>query len=559
MAVLILMITANFMTTSKISVRILGLAAVILGCLSCVENDTSLGSDLVPLGQKYKFYTASLPIDNVEIAMADSLTGFSSTRITTGAVLDDEYGLTTRTSAVTIIPMFVDSLNIGDNPIFKRFRMSICKDTVSTNIPSQKNILQTINIYELNAPIDKEKDFDCNKPLSHASKRITKGFPVYDGGDSLSVEFNEEFGRKFLTLTKEDVKSYDNYVKKIPGIYFETENPDNKGGRINIFKLQLGFDSNGGAFTGNLAQLDYSAEFEGKRKDTSILFYFGATKFHNLDSLLNNSSTGNFPQYALNLTSQDTKSKLGMATEKIYIEGGGGLKPVIRAKDLKKLAEEMISAKGGDPSHTVINKASLVFPFEFPSDYTEMDRWPQILSPTVKISSDGKASFMGLTDSSSSAENQGDVNRSLSNYAPDITYHMQEILKIDENNPEDSKTKRFLKGSYDIWMLIMAKESVTTTSSGNKDLSDMYNYLAYQSYYNGMYGGGYGYGSSYGSYYSNYYSYAMMAQYAASSKESTTESVLLDKDRFYRATLNGPGSTTGKGPYLELTFAVPLE
>ena len=187
MVVLILMITANFMTTSKISARILGLAAVILGCLSCVENDTSLGSDLVPLGQKYKFYTASLPIDNVEIAMADSLTGFSSTRITTGAVLDDEYGLTTRTSAVTIIPMFVDSLNIGDNPIFNRFRMSICKDTVSTNIPSQKNILQTINIYELNAPIDKEKDFDCNKPLSHASKRITKGCPVYDGGDSLSV------------------------------------------------------------------------------------------------------------------------------------------------------------------------------------------------------------------------------------------------------------------------------------------------------------------------------------------------------------------------------------
>lgn len=51
----------------------------------------------------------------------------------------------------------------------------------------------------------------------------------------------------------------------------------------------------------------------------------------------------------------------------------------------------------------------------------------------------------------------------------------------------------------------------------------------------------------------------MMAQYAASSKESTKESVLLDKDRFYRATLNGPGSTTRKGPYLELTFAVPLE
>ncbi|HBH21198.1 MAG TPA: hypothetical protein DDX33_04250 [Rikenellaceae bacterium] len=547
------------MTLFKVRSRILGMAAVIFGCLSCVENDTSLGSDLIPLGQKYKFYTASLPLDNIEICMADSLTGFSTTRITTGAILDQEYGMTTRTSAVTLVPMFIDSLEIGDNPVFKRFRMSICKDTVSTAISSQKNIIQTINIFELSSPIDEEKDFDCNKPLSHASERITKGIPVYNGGDSLSIEFNEAFGRKILNLTKEDLKSYDNYVKKIPGIYFETDKPANEGGRINIFKLQLGYDSNEGVFTGNLAQLDYSAEFEGKRKDTSIMFYFGATKFHDIDSLLQNSSSGKFPQYALNLTSQQTQSKLGMASDKIYIEGGGGLKPVIRASELKRLAEEMIIAKGGDPAHTVINKASLVLPFEFPSDYKDMNRWPQILSPTVKLSSDGQASFMGLTDSSSSAENQGDVNRSLSNYAPDITYHMQEILKIDESKAEDSKTKRFLKGSYDIWMLIMANESITTTSSGNKELSDMYNYLAYQSYYNSMYGGGYGYGSSYGSYYSNYYSYAMMAQYAASAKESTTESVLLDKDRFYRATLNGPTCENGNVPRLELTFAVPLE
>ena len=137
---------------------------------------------------------------------------------------------------------------------------------------------------------------------------------------------------------------------------------------------------------------------------------------------------------------------------------------------------------------------------------------------------------------------------------------MQEILKVDENDSEDSKTKRYNKGSYDIWLLIMANETVTTTSTGNQDLSDMYNYLAYQSYYNSMYGGyGYGYGSGYGSYYSNYYSYAMMAAYASSSSTSTKVSVQLDKDRFYKAALNGPTCSNGRVPQLQITFAIPNE
>ena len=133
------------------------------------------------------------------------------------------------------------------------------------------------------------------------------------------------------------------------------------------------------------------------------------------------------------------------------------------------------------------------------------------------------------------------------------------LLKIDRDDLENARTQNLLRGEYDIWLLIMANEQITTTTSGNQDLSDMYNYLAYQSYYNSMYGGGYyGYGyGGYGSYYSNYYNYSMMAAYAASSSTSTSNVVMLDKDRFYKAMLNGPESTTGRVPVLELTFAVP--
>ena len=211
----------------------------------------------------------------------------------------------------------------------------------------------------------------------------------------------------------------------------------------------------------------------------------------------------------------------------------------------------------------MINKASLVFPFEFPDDYKEVDNlWPDILSPTCRVIADTTTSFMGLTDSSSSDENQGDINRSVWQYAPDITYHMQELIKIDEAKGGE-KVERLKNGSYDIWLLIMANETVTNTTNNNSEMSDYYKYLAYQSYYNSMYGGGYGgygYGGygGYGSYYSNYYSYMMMAQYASGSSTSTSVQAMLDKDRFYKANLNGP-LHSGKKPTLKLTFSVPKQ
>lgn len=558
--------TANFMTNFKKNTSIAAGLAVLMCCVSCIATDSSLGSGLIPIDQTYKFYTERIPIEQIEVRMADSLSGYSTSRVVFGAVQDSEYGLSTRSSALTLVPIFRDSLEIGKNPEFKSFRFAIGKDTVASNNEDQRRIIQNIGVHELDKPIDAAKDYDCNKPLAHSGRNVAKGSPLYNGGDSLVFYFTREYGEKFLSLTSEDLKDFDSYTEKFPGIYLDTEIPTSDGGRINLFSLQLGYDSDYQYFTGNFAKLYYSAEFGGERKDTSILFYYGAAQFHNIDSLLSSTTSGNFPQYALNLTTQQTQDRIGYATDKIYIEGGGGLKPVVKAEYLIDIAEKAIVEKGADPKSTVINKASLVFPFEFPSNYLDMNYWPQILSPTCKLVSEDEdenkiATFIGLTDSSSSDENQGDVNRSILNYAPDITYHMQELLKIDRSDSENTKTQTLLKGGYDVWLLIMANESVTTTTAGNQDLSDMYNYLAYQSYYNSMYGGGYyGYGyGGYGNYYSNYYNYSMLAAYAASSTTSTSNVVMLDKDRFYKASLNGPTSPDGRVPMLELTFAVPNE
>ena len=544
--------------------RFLALAAALFCCLSCIETDSLLGGSFIPAVETYTFHTVKFPLEGVSMEMADDLSGYSDSRITVGAIREAEYGLTTRSSVVTLVPLIPDyeAFEIGKDPQYIRFHFAAARDTLSFLDAGQEHILQGIRVYELSEALDPETSYDCNKAVGHGAASIVKGSPLYNGADSLSFDFTPEFGRKFLQLTAADLTDIKTYLAKFPGIYLESETPENEGGRINMFDVQLGYDANYGSITGNYATLYYSAEFNGTRKDTALLFYYGAPRIFDIDSLLS-AYSGSLPQYALNLTGQQTRGRTGAAGDKIWIEGGGGLKPVISALSLKHQAEQAIIAAGGNPGEAVINKASLVFPFEFPEDYKDMEYWPYRLSPTCRFVGEEVTTFMGLTDSSSSSENQGDVDRSQLVYAPDITYHMQEILKIDEFETDKTATKNLLEGNYDIWLLVMARETQTTVSSASQEQQEMLNYLAYSSYYNSMYGGyggygGYGYGSSYGNYYSNYLNYAMLAQMYSQSTTSTSTIVALDKDRFYRAALNGPAAQS-RIPMLELTFALPNE
>lgn len=545
------------MTNFRMKLRIAAIAATaFICCLSCVDVNNQIGGNLVPNYQAYNIFTAEAPIEDVSMRMADSLSGYSSKRITIGALRDSEYGLTTRSCAITMVPLFVDKLDFGKDPKFKRMIFQVAKDTTCVENPTQEAIFQNVNVYELARPIDNNKDSDCNSTIPHLGERITRGRPVYNGSDSLTFYFSEEFGKKFLELKNDDVKDIKTYFKKFPGIYIDMDTPRGEGGRINLFKLQIGYNSDNAYITGNYAVLNYEAEYKGVRKDTTMVFLLGAYDFNDVDSLFTKTTT--YPQYCLNYTGHETRSRAGKAEETISIEGGGGLKPFIAAKDLKHLAEDMIAATGNDPSKAVINKATIVFPFEFPEDYKEVDSfWPDYLSPTSRIVTDTTTIFSSLSDSSSSDENQGDINRSLCHYAPDITYHMQQILNIKEDDPNARSTKQFNKGMYDVWFLIMSKEVTVQRQQTNSDLSEYYNYLAYQSYYGSMYGGYGGYGG-YGNQYTNYYNYMMMAQYASANSSYESVSVELDKDRFYRASLNGPAGS-GDVPTLKLVFSIPKE
>lgn len=552
--------------------KIPALAAVLACCLSsCVEVNNQIGGNFIADNLKYTLVSNQTVMLDVENVQADSLSGFSSNWATIGAIHDKDLGLTTRATALYLVPIH-DSLDFGVNPVINRMHLAMALDSVSVADEAQRHILQNVNVYSLKKAIDPKYTYDCNmdfRDMVDMTHVITKTSPVINGKDSLSFDFTKEYASQFLNITQEDLKDIKKYREKIKGFYINTDIPSDNSGRINMFKVQLGFDAQYFYLSGNYASLKVTSTFDGVRKDTSYFFYLSPSSIYDIDSLLLNTSVGNLPQYAFNLTQQQEDKPRRTSSQELCVEGGGGLKPRILAKGLKKQVRDMIEAKGYNPDKVVLTKASLTFNYEAPdAKYEGLARFPYILSPTVRLhvkdTTDGvtvkKVVYQGITDSSSESENQGNVNYSLQNYAPDITYHLQEIISTPDSLID--------RGDYDIWLLIMAYRTTVVTNSEANEMSDLYSAMAYQQYYNNMYGGyggygGYGYGGyGYGGYgydpYSNYYSYMMMSQMYSQSATSSQVTVELDRDRYYKAYLCGPGHhDENLRPRLVFSYAIP--
>ena len=594
--------------------RLAAIGAILFSSASCIDINERLGENFIPTDQLWDVFIDSAPIEDVVLKTADSLSAYSTKRFTFGSIYNEEFGLTTKASSFTLVPV-LNGIDLGENTVVRQFHFTAVRDTLSTMNDNEQRMLQNVYVYSLKKQLDstvlytnafnpgifyKDETVDNRERFIDFSRYITAGIPVYNGGDSLSFDFSKAYANDVVEgikrfqkeTTEEEQDSLKYYLNYVPGIYIESETPAGPGGRINMFNLPLEFDDYG-YIAGNYAELKITADYDDRKQvDTSFIFIYGPSAL-----IADGASSSEIPtQYAFNASDYATSAlyneavkegKEGLsAAEKIIVEGGSGLKPVILAKEIKEKLHNMIAAANiVNAEEVVINKATITLPYNVKADWGKLDKYPIILSPTVRLrsSSDEKyVSYAGLTDSSIESENQGNINRSLSQYAPDISHHVQEILKLEKKDDESEAAYQERISSYDIWMLILSEETVKSSSSSSAN-SDYYNNLLYNSYYNNMmydpYGYGYGYGGyggygyggygyggygGYGGYdySSNYYNYMMMAMYAnasSSSSSSDSVSVELDKDRYFDATLNGTKSSTDieSLPRLTVTFAAP--
>ena len=578
------------------------IGATLISHISCVDINEHLGENLIPSDQLWDVYAPeAVALDDIVLRTSDSLSAYSTRRMTFGTINDGGLGSCRKGTSITLVPL-IKGIDLGDNPRPVQFHFSAVRDTLSTVNDNQQRMMQNIFVYSLKEALDETilytnslspgvKNPDATETNEEKfidrSKYISKGIPVYNGGDSLSFDFSEEYAKSVIEGMQDFYEGYaekkdtllSDYLKLVPGIYIESEAPSGVGGRINMFDLALEFSSSG-YISGNYAELKIRTDY-GTRKDvdTSFIFFFGPADF------IATGSSDIPTQYAFNgstHTSEADYDKGVAATDKIYVDGGSGVKPVIKARNIRSILNQMISNAEKDgikmalnPDEVVINKATVILPYDVDNNWDKLEKYPTILSPTVRLQGtddDDKkyVTYAGLTDASIESENHGDINRSLSMYSPDISHHVQEIMKLKQEEGEtDADFEKRLE-KYDIWMLIMHQEVTVTTSPGSS-YDDYYNSLLYNSYYNNMmydpYGYGYGYGGyggygydSYGyGYGSNYYNYMMMASYMnSSSNSSESVSTDLDKDRYYSCVLNGPTcADQNKLPRLQITFSAP--
>lgn len=564
----------------------LAVTGVILFCsASCIEINEHLGQNFIPDNQKWKVYVpAPQNFKNGDVVMqvSDSLSAYSNRRMTFGAVKDN-WGICSKSTSFTLVPVKKD-ISFGKNWKVRKFHFSAVRDTFSVMNSADMEMLQNVFVHPLKKQLDSTVRYSgefMNKERLNEyvdfSKRITVGTPLYIGGDSLSFDFSKEYAESLIkgieSIPEDKKDSLIRYLDAVPGIYITTNDPVAEGGRFNMFEVALKTDQYG-YVTGNYAELAITADY-GDRKDvdTTFLFMYGPADF------VTENSTIVPTQFAFNANTQEHISQYAsgqeiVADDKITVEGGSGYKPVIKATAIREAVANLIRQELDEPgmedfSNIVINKATIIMSYDtadLENGWTDVDLYPEILSPTVRLrSTKGKhVTYAGLTDSSIEGANHGDINRSGCKYSPDISHHVQEIMKLDSSSKDYEKEI----AKYDIWMLIMHEEVTTTTNNNNNN--DFMNNLMYNSYYNNMmydpygyggyYGGGYGYG--YGGYgYNNYYNYMMMAQMASGSSTSTEKSTDLDKDRYYKCVLKGTGESVPeeKRPKIKITFSIPGE
>ena len=543
---------------------LLGLA---IAATACIKVDNDLGKGLVDKSLLYDTYTCEFDLADIEMKRASDLSGYSSARVVIGAIRDATFGLTTRESAFTLVPA-LDTLYLGTNPVAESMDLYFTSDSISCADDAQARILQNIYVTELSGKLDPKQTASCTD-IPHGSELITEGIPVYNGSGALNFKFTKDFANKYLKNLREFARQdsiiinrewsddeitarFSEYTDKLPGIHICTNEPSGIGGRINLFNLScLSISSNQYYRNNNVAILRYHNDEYGADSTLALILVPGEMAFINENKYLDDNSK--FSQYAFNRTTHEKAE--GKASDRILVEGGGGLKPVISATELYDKTKALIESRGGSLENTIISKATIILPYEMPEDYQDMKYFPGILSPTIRTTStddDGNSyvQFAGLTDASISTEDQGDIDRSNMVYSPDISYHLQEILKR-----KDLSTLP----NADIWLLTIHTETVEETN-GNASNNAYLQQLMYASYYNSLYGygsyGGYG-GYGYGGYdtYSNYYNYMMLAQMLSANSQSTYSTTQeLDKDRYYRGILCGPSSS--RKPRFRVTFAV---
>ena len=134
--------------------RLAAIGAILLSSASCIRVNEELGENLIPTDQLWEVFPRDpQPLREIKMHMADSLSGYSATRMTLGSITDDLLGTCVKGASITLVPL-VDSIDFGQNVRVNGFHFTAVRDTLSMAYDNQERIIQNIYVSALKAPLD---------------------------------------------------------------------------------------------------------------------------------------------------------------------------------------------------------------------------------------------------------------------------------------------------------------------------------------------------------------------------------------------------------------------
>lgn len=430
----------------KIFSRAAALAAVVF-LSSCVTNDYSLGSDLIPSDREIQVSSASFDV-NPSQRYPDSLQTSINGSAMVGSIYTSEFGMLNVGTALSITPAS-DSIVWGKDPVFKRMKLAVPIKGCQVMDDSQKTIPQNIHVHKMRVMPDSTKIYyNSISETDYEPSCCTVGTSVYCAGDTLHVYFNEEFAKPLFDLDTSILNDATAFMRNFYGIYLDTDSaPAIPGsGRLNTFDLQNAMIS----FTFN------SVGDLGVRRDTTVFFYVG-----------DRYSTMRIVKDRLQAESATTGGEM------IY-DGMTGIKPVIDAAGLKSELDGWLSSAGIANDRIILTKALFEFPFEYEGSGSQFKNWPGNIYLCRRLrDSLGMIYYSPISEIYGESNQTGTINRSLKTFASDAPEYIRSLISADASEIDDT---------YDLWLMPVVSYTYTSTSSsGYNNYYSMY-YMMYYGY-----------------------------------------------------------------------------
>lgn len=416
---------------------IISIAVMAAMLTSCIENDRTMGDDIVPENFILKVQTKDfeIPLTN---RISDSVQSINQSHILVGDMYSPVFGSVVSSGASFIMP-YSDSTDFGVNPKLVKATLNLSIDSTYFTDNSQEGIHQRLHIYKMTSMLDSTISYNNGMtPDKYSVESVTENEPVIYGKGTISVPLKESFAQELLNTTPEEFEDINLFLDRIYGLYI-TSDPiagnASEGGRLNFINL--------GSSTIKLEYIMNDPDRNITDLDTTELFAFAYTYAFNF-----------FKSNSTNLINENPE-------EELYIESLDGIKPHISAVELKSMLDEWVSHDTLTGYHIILSRAELVFPFEMPADYETVDNeYPaMIYAFTNKRNAAGSSPdstyYYETLDEVNYLSNIGSIDRSLKQYSMDITSYLQKLLQTDAEE---------IDSGYDLWIAPMHS---TTDSYGS--------------------------------------------------------------------------------------------